>query len=144
MTDWQVVAVEDVPSGVVTIAADEWLSFGAKPGERVKVSAGGRTRYLSAYKREGAQGKALFVTPGAFSSAEAVARLRKVRPASAFAGQIFRTPSGRLSLLGLALAVAGTVLQAINSSQARPSVTFIVVGSAIQIVGLLLVFFKSV
>lgn len=144
MTDWQVLAVEDVPSGTVSIAADQWPSLGVKSGERVKVSVGGRTRYLSAYRREGAEGRALFVTPGAFAGAEAGAQLRKVTPVSAFGGRIFRTPSGLLSLLGLVLAIAGTVLQAVNSLHDRPSAALVAVGSAIQIAGLLLVFFKSV
>lgn len=144
MIDWRVVAVEDVPSGSVTIAADRWSSLGVKPGERVKVSVGGQTRYLSAYRREGAQGRELFVTPGAFACAEAGAGLQKVTPVSAFAGRIFRTPSGLLSLLGLVLAIVGTAIQAVNSLWDRPSVALVAVGSAIQIAGLLLVFFKSV
>lgn len=146
---WSVVEDGAVAEGAVTIAPNVWSGVGVDVGDTVKVRANGRTRYLRASQREGATGTELHVRPGTFPGAGAgtgagTVELEKVSKAKLRTGLIFKTGNGIRSLLGVVLAVAATVTQALDATIASPNVPLIAITAALQVVGLLLVFFQSV
>jgi hypothetical protein len=148
VTSWKIVERAEVQTGDVTISEQLWPTLKVKQTDKVKVSVkGGKTQYLSALKREAAEGADLFVKPGTFKIAEGTTPAVTVKKVSAFAAGahlILKTRDGILSLAGLVLAIAGTIAQAINSSRANPSTVWIVIASVAQVLGLLLVFFRGV
>lgn len=147
MTGWEIVGLDTVQPGVVTISEKEWPTLEVNEGDRVKVRVNRKTKYLSAFKRTSAEGKQLFVQPGTFtitSGAAPKVTVKKVSAVAVRASLVFKTGDGLLSLFGLSLAIAGTVAQAINSLHTTPSTRWIVIASVVQVVGLLLVFVRGV
>lgn len=148
VTSWKVVEENDVPAGVVTISGERWPTLEVKPGVSVKVTVNGKTKYLSAFSRlASTTGNAIFVQSGTFGitpGTTPTVTVEKVSKAGVRAHLVFKTGYGILSLIGLLLAIGGTVAQAINAVQTTPSIPWIVGGAIAQILGLVLVFFRSV
>jgi formylmethanofuran dehydrogenase subunit D len=146
VTNWEIVEDPGTASGVVSISEELWPTLKVNGGDRVKVRVKRKTRYLSAVKRGSAQGNQLFVQPGTFKIAEGATptvTVKKTSNAEVRVSLVFKTGSGLLSLLGLMLAIAGTVAQAVNSSHTTPSTGWIVIASIAQVLGLFLVFVRG-
>jgi hypothetical protein len=148
VTGWEVVGENSVEAGAVTISEELWPTLKVNAGDRVKVTVDGKTKYLSAFKRDASsKGNQLFVKADTFKIADGATptvTVKKVSAAAVRASLIFKTGDGILSLFGLVLAIAGTIAQAVNSSHTTPSTRWIVIASVAQVVGLLLVFVRGV